>query len=186
MRSGWNFKGLPGAWVGQCPGLGPGFPQGAPRLGRCPQAAHGSRMEGHLSPKEWGRHNLVRVSSGGGQRGWERGGRDPVGLSRGVPGWEEHFPSFPHEGQFLSSYCFSVPWPGMEPMPSSVKMQSPYNWVAREFSVLKFAKRKIEVKFPLSLAIGWTSLWLSLPEGRTNSDSLGARWLLGLEEGEKK
>ena len=39
-------------------------------------------------------------------------------------------------------------------MPSSVKMQSPYNWVAREFSVLKFAKRKIEVKFPLSLAIG--------------------------------
>ena len=52
-------------------------------------------------------------------------------------------------------------------MPSAVKMQSPYHWTAREFPVLKFAKRKTEVKFPLSPAIGRTSLWLSLADGQT-------------------
>ena len=68
-------------------------------------------------------------------------------------------------------------------MPSAVKMQSPYHWTAREFPVLKFAKRKTEVKFPLSLAIGRTSLWLSLA-GQTNSDSLGlpGSWALRKEK----
>ena len=68
-------------------------------------------------------------------------------------------------------------------MPSAVKMQSPYHWTAREFPVLKFAKRKTEVKFPLSQAIGRTSLWLSLA-GQTNSDSLGlpGSWALRKEK----